>query len=210
MVNTIDRMQVLETYWRIKMRQYHPSGDPFGATSTGPQITRCEPTPLPELRPADRGVASSLESMISGNTRRVYGTQGRLFDKCALPQIECYRKSGGLRVVGGMSWTAKQALLASIQERYRESSWKMTKSVAGRSATPGLSDEFGADPLRNTVSGPRKDLPADFGIEAGGKIPEGSRLRNPAYASHTQHQQPPATAHHHPPCRPTIPAGSDG
>ena len=34
---------------------------------------------IPALRAADRGVASSLESVLSDNTRRVYGTQWRLF-----------------------------------------------------------------------------------------------------------------------------------
>ena len=37
------------------------------------------PHPSPELRAADRGVASSLESVLSDNTRRVYGTQWRIF-----------------------------------------------------------------------------------------------------------------------------------
>ena len=34
---------------------------------------------LPELRAADRGVADSLESVLSDNTRRVYSTQWRIF-----------------------------------------------------------------------------------------------------------------------------------
>ena len=36
--------------------------------------------PLPELRAADRGVADSLEAVLSDNTRRVYGTQWRIFE----------------------------------------------------------------------------------------------------------------------------------
>ena len=46
----------------------------------------------PALRAADRGVADALESVLAGNTRRVYGAQWRLFnewcdsvDLCALP-----------------------------------------------------------------------------------------------------------------------------
>ena len=43
------------------------------------QIVPREPAILPELRAADRGVADALESVLSDNTRRVYGTQWRLF-----------------------------------------------------------------------------------------------------------------------------------
>ena len=43
-----------------------------------------ETAPLPELAAADRGVASSLESVLSDNTRRTYSVQWRLFDEwCA-------------------------------------------------------------------------------------------------------------------------------
>ena len=53
-------------------------------TTAGHQIVPHQSASLPELRAADRGVASSLESVISKNTRRVYGTQWRLFDRwCA-------------------------------------------------------------------------------------------------------------------------------
>ena len=45
-----------------------------------PQIVLRQPASLPALRAADQGVASSLESVLSDNTRRVYGTQWRLFD----------------------------------------------------------------------------------------------------------------------------------
>ena len=38
-----------------------------------------EPASLPELRAADRGVASSLESVLSDNTHRTYGAQWRVF-----------------------------------------------------------------------------------------------------------------------------------
>ena len=49
-------------------------------TSTpGAQIVPREPAPLPELRAADRGVASSLESVLADNTRRTYTTQWRIF-----------------------------------------------------------------------------------------------------------------------------------
>ena len=43
------------------------------------QIVPREPSSLPELRAADQGVAQSLESVLSDNTRRVYGTQWRIF-----------------------------------------------------------------------------------------------------------------------------------
>ena len=43
------------------------------------QIVPQRPSPLPALRAADQGVAESLESVISDNTQRVYGTQWRLF-----------------------------------------------------------------------------------------------------------------------------------
>ncbi len=53
-------------------------------TTAGHQIVPHQSASLPELRAADRGVASSLESVISKNTRCVYGTQWRLFDRwCA-------------------------------------------------------------------------------------------------------------------------------
>ena len=42
------------------------------------QIVPREPTSLPELRTADRGVAASLESVLSDNTRRTYGTPWRI------------------------------------------------------------------------------------------------------------------------------------
>ena len=44
------------------------------------EIVPRQPASLPALQAADRGVASALESVISDNTRRVYGTQWRLFD----------------------------------------------------------------------------------------------------------------------------------
>ena len=44
------------------------------------QIVPRQPTALPALRAADQGVASSLESVLSDNTNRVYGTQWRLFN----------------------------------------------------------------------------------------------------------------------------------
>ena len=49
-------------------------------TAADLQIVPREPSSLPELRAADRGVADSLESVLSDNTRRVYGTQWRLFN----------------------------------------------------------------------------------------------------------------------------------
>ena len=47
--------------------------------AAGTDIMPREPTSLPELRAADRGVADSLESVLADNTRRVYGTQWRIF-----------------------------------------------------------------------------------------------------------------------------------
>ena len=44
------------------------------------RIVPQQPTSAPELAAADRGVASSLESVLSDNTRRTYDTQWRLFD----------------------------------------------------------------------------------------------------------------------------------
>ena len=44
------------------------------------QIVPHQPSPLPALQAADQGVASSLESVLSDNTRRVYGTQWGLFE----------------------------------------------------------------------------------------------------------------------------------
>ena len=48
-------------------------------TAAGPDIVPREPASLPELRAADRGVASALESVLSDNTQRVYAAQWRLF-----------------------------------------------------------------------------------------------------------------------------------
>ncbi len=48
-------------------------------TAASTQIVPVEPASLPELRAADEGVASSLESVLSDNTRRVYQTQWRIF-----------------------------------------------------------------------------------------------------------------------------------
>ena len=44
-----------------------------------PQIVPRPPVSLPALRAADEGVANALESVLAGNTRRVYGAQWRLF-----------------------------------------------------------------------------------------------------------------------------------
>ena len=53
-------------------------------TIAGTDIVPQEPASLPELRAADRGVANTLESVLSDNTRRVYQTQWKLFDEwCA-------------------------------------------------------------------------------------------------------------------------------
>ena len=53
-------------------------------TAASAQIVLREPASLPALRAADQGVADALESVLSDNTNRVYGTQWRLFDEwCA-------------------------------------------------------------------------------------------------------------------------------
>ena len=56
------------------------------AIASDPQIVPpASPPSLPALRIADQGVASALESLLFGNTRRVYGVQWRLFnDWCDL------------------------------------------------------------------------------------------------------------------------------
>ena len=43
------------------------------------QIVPRPPPSLPALRAADQGVADALESVLAGNTRRVYGAQWRIF-----------------------------------------------------------------------------------------------------------------------------------
>ena len=48
-------------------------------TTAGHHVVPQEPPSLPELRAADRGVAASLESVLSDNTRRTYTTQWRIF-----------------------------------------------------------------------------------------------------------------------------------
>ena len=48
-------------------------------TADDPQIVPREPASLPELRAADQGVAEALESVLADHTRRVYGTQWRIF-----------------------------------------------------------------------------------------------------------------------------------
>ena len=49
-------------------------------TASDLQVVPHQPSATPALRAADQGVASSLESVISKNTRRVYATQWRLFE----------------------------------------------------------------------------------------------------------------------------------
>ena len=49
-------------------------------TAADLQIVPREPASLLALRAADQGVADSLESVLSDHTRRVYGTQWRLFN----------------------------------------------------------------------------------------------------------------------------------
>ena len=49
-------------------------------TAAGAHVVPIEPARLPELAAADRGVASSLEAVLSDNTRRTYDAQWRMFD----------------------------------------------------------------------------------------------------------------------------------
>ena len=49
------------------------------AVVNNPQIVPHRPAAAPALRAADRGVADVLESVLADNTRRVYGTQLKLF-----------------------------------------------------------------------------------------------------------------------------------
>ena len=51
----------------------------MSTAASDPQIVPRQPAFLPALRAADRGVADALESVLSDNTRRVYGAQWRLF-----------------------------------------------------------------------------------------------------------------------------------
>ena len=55
-------------------------------TTTGGslQIVPQSPPSAPALRAADQGVADALESVLSENTRRVYGAQWKLFDEWCL------------------------------------------------------------------------------------------------------------------------------
>ena len=54
-------------------------------TAADPPIVPRPPAAAPALRAADRGVADALQSVLSDNTRRVYGAQWRLFnDWCDL------------------------------------------------------------------------------------------------------------------------------
>ena len=48
-------------------------------TTVGQELVPHQPPSVPALWAADQGVASSLESVLSDNTRRVYGTQWRIF-----------------------------------------------------------------------------------------------------------------------------------
>ena len=49
-------------------------------TTASTQIVPRQPDALPALLAADQGVADALESVLSDNTQRVYGTQWRLFN----------------------------------------------------------------------------------------------------------------------------------
>ena len=48
-------------------------------TAADPHIAPYQPAAAPALRAADEAVADALESVLAGNTQRVYGAQWRLF-----------------------------------------------------------------------------------------------------------------------------------
>ena len=52
----------------------------MSTTASSPPTVPESPPSAPALRAADRGVAQSLESVLSDNTRRVYGAQWRIFE----------------------------------------------------------------------------------------------------------------------------------
>ena len=51
----------------------------MNAAASDPQIVPRQPASMPALRAADEAVADALESVLSDNTRRVYGAQWRIF-----------------------------------------------------------------------------------------------------------------------------------
>ena len=57
-----------------------PPESSMTTTAADPHIAPYQPAAAPELRAADQGVADALESVLSDNTRRVYGAQWRLFN----------------------------------------------------------------------------------------------------------------------------------
>ena len=62
-------------------------------TAYDPQIVLRQPPSAPALRAADRGVADALESVLAGNTRRVYAAQRARFDLA----LVAFLSDGGLR-----------------------------------------------------------------------------------------------------------------
>ena len=52
----------------------------MSTAASDPQIVPRPPAALPALRAADEGVADALESVLSDNTRRVYGAQWKIFE----------------------------------------------------------------------------------------------------------------------------------
>ena len=63
-----------------EIRTRSPHRRPLETTTAGSlQIVPQLPQPAPALRAADQRVADALESVLSENTRRVYGAQWRLF-----------------------------------------------------------------------------------------------------------------------------------
>ena len=73
------------------------------------QIVPRLPPSLPELRAADRGVAQSLESVLSDNTRRTYDAQWRIFagwcDQVGLVPLPADPLTVARYLVVEQSWT---------------------------------------------------------------------------------------------------------
>ena len=68
------------SFYPLKSPSNPAAGDLPMTVISDTQIVPSPPPSLPELRAADQGVADALESVLSDNTRRVYGAQWRLFN----------------------------------------------------------------------------------------------------------------------------------
>ena len=68
-------MGLSRIFYPLKSPRNPATGDPPVTTAASAQIVPQEPVSLPALRAADQGVAEALTSVLSDNTRRVYGAQ---------------------------------------------------------------------------------------------------------------------------------------